>query len=128
MCKKLTTEELLTKIERLKELLLKSIGLAEAGIVDTQAEPFEYENTVEWLEEEIGITREELEELGYGFPEDEEDDVLNENAENQVVMDDENEQLLCPGCRAYVAPLYALKCIDEPVPKFCSECGHKLHY
>lgn len=74
MCKKLNTEELLTKIERLKELLLKSIGLAEAGIVDTQAEPFEYENTVEWLEEEIGITREELEELGYGFPEDEEDE------------------------------------------------------
>lgn len=128
MCKKLTTEELLMKIERMKELLLNAIGLAEAGIVDTQAEPFEYENKAEWLEEEIGITREELEELGYGFPEDADDDILSENAENQVVIDDDNEQLLCPGCKAYVAPLYALKCIDEPVPKFCSECGHKLHY
>ena len=55
-------------------------------------------------------------------------DLLSENVKNQVIIDDENEQLLCPGCRTYVAPLYALKCIDEPVPEFCSECGHKLHY
>ena len=54
-------------------------------------------------------------------------DLLSENAKNQVIIDYENEQLLCPGCRNYVAPLYALKCIDKPVPKFCSECGHKLH-
>lgn len=73
MCKKLTTEELLTKIERLKVLLSKAIGLAEAGIVDTQAEPFEYDDKAEWLEEEIGITKEELEELGYDFSEDEVD-------------------------------------------------------
>lgn len=61
------------KIERLKVLLLNAIGLAEEGIVDTQAEPFDYERKVEWLEKEIGITREELEEIGYGFTEDEED-------------------------------------------------------
>ena len=61
------------KIERLKVLLLNAIGLAEEGIVDTQAEPFEYESKAEWLEEKIGITREELEEIGFGFPEDEED-------------------------------------------------------
>lgn len=61
------------KIERLKVLLLNAIGLAEEGIVDTQAEPFEYESKAEWLEEELGITKEELEEIGYGFPEDEED-------------------------------------------------------
>lgn len=61
------------KIERLKVLLLNAIGMLEEGIVDTQAEPFEYESKVEWLEEELGITREELEEIGYGSPEDEED-------------------------------------------------------
>ena len=38
-------------------------------------------------------------------------DILSENAKNQVIIDDENEQLLCPGCKSYVAPLYALKCI-----------------
>lgn len=57
------------KIERLKVLLLNAIGLAEEGIVDTKAEPFEYESKVEWLEEELGITEDELEEIGYGFPE-----------------------------------------------------------
>lgn len=67
MCKKLTTEELLAKIDRLTCLLMNAIGLAEKGIVDTQAEPFEYENKAEWLEEEIGITKEELAELGYDF-------------------------------------------------------------
>ena len=61
------------KIERLKVLLLNAIGMLEEGVVDTQAEPFEYESKVEWLEEELGITREELEEIGYGSPEDEED-------------------------------------------------------
>ena len=61
------------KIERLKVLLLNAIGMLEEGIADTQAEPFEYESKVEWLEEELGITREELEEIGYGSPEDEED-------------------------------------------------------
>ena len=61
------------KIERLKVLLLNAIRMLEEGIVDTQAEPFEYESKVEWLEEELGITREELEEIGYGSPEDEED-------------------------------------------------------
>lgn len=61
------------KIERLKVLLLNAIGMLEEGIVDTQAEPFEYESKVEWLEEELGITREELGEIGYGSPEDEED-------------------------------------------------------
>ncbi len=55
-------------------------------------------------------------------------DIENEYADNQVLIDDENEILLCPGCKSYVAPIYALKCIDEPVPKSCSECGHKLHY
>lgn len=74
MCKEVTIEELQTKIERLQVLLLNAIGLAEEGIVDTQTEPFEYEDKAEWLEEEIGITREELIELGYGFPEDEEDE------------------------------------------------------
>lgn len=54
--------------------------------------------------------------------------ILSENAKNQVLIDDENEQLLCPSYKTYVAPLYALKCIDELVPKYCSECGHKLHY
>ncbi len=54
--------------------------------------------------------------------------IEEEIAENQVIIDEENQMLLCPGCKSYVAPLYALKCIDEPVPKFCSECGHKLHY
>ncbi len=74
MCKKLTTDEMLTKIERLKELLLNAIALAEEGIVDTQAEPFEYETKSEWIEEKIGITREELDELGCYLPEDEEDE------------------------------------------------------
>ena len=74
MCKEVTIEELQTKIERLQVLLLKAIGLAEEGIVDTQAKPFEYEDKAEWLEEEIGIMREELIELGYGFSEDEEDE------------------------------------------------------
>ena len=74
MCKEVTIEELQTKIERLQVFLLNAIGLAEEGIVDTQAEPFEYEDKAEWLEEEIGITREELIELGYGFSEDEEDE------------------------------------------------------
>ena len=40
MCKEVTIEELQTKIERLQVLLLNAIGLAEEGIVDTQAEPF----------------------------------------------------------------------------------------
>lgn len=74
MCKEVTIEELQTKIDRLQVLLLNAIGLAEEGIVDTEAEPFEYENKAEWLEAEIGISREELIELGYGFPEDEEDE------------------------------------------------------
>ena len=74
MCKEVTIEELQTKIERLQVLLLNAIGLAEEGIVDTQAEPFKYEDKAAWLEEEIGITREELIELGFGFPEDEEDE------------------------------------------------------
>lgn len=74
MCKKLTTDEMLTKIERLKELLLNAIALAEEGIVDTQAEPFEYDTKSEWIEEKIGITREELDELGCYLPEDEEDE------------------------------------------------------
>lgn len=54
--------------------------------------------------------------------------IEEEIAENQVIIDEKNQMLLCPGCKSYVAPLYVLKYIDEPVPKFCSECGHKLHY
>lgn len=74
MCKEVTIEELQTKIDRLQVLLLNAIGLAEEGIVDTEAEPFECENKAEWLEAEIGITREELIELGYDFSDDEEDE------------------------------------------------------
>ena len=74
MCKEVTIEELQTKIERLKILLVNAIDLAEEGIVDTQAEPFEYETKSEWLEEKIGITREELDELGSYLPEDEDED------------------------------------------------------
>ena len=73
MCKDVTVEEMQTKIERIQVLLLNTIALAEKGIVDTQAEPFEYENKAEWLEGEIGITKEELAELGYSFSDDGED-------------------------------------------------------
>lgn len=74
MCKEVTIEEFQTKIEGLKVLLLNAIDLAEEGIVDTQAEPFEYETKSEWLEEKIGITREELDELGCYLPEEDEDE------------------------------------------------------
>lgn len=74
MCKKISADEMVAQNERLKTLLLNAIALAEEGIVDTQAEPFEYENTIEWLEDKIGITKEELEELGYCLPEEEVED------------------------------------------------------
>lgn len=51
-----------------------------------------------------------------------------ENEKNQVLIDEENEELLCPGCNEPVAELEALRSIDIPVPAFCSRCGHKLHY
>lgn len=55
MCKEVTIEELQTKIERLQVLLLNAIALAEEGTVDTQAEPFEYEDKAEWLEDHLAI-------------------------------------------------------------------------
>ncbi len=61
-----------TKIKRLKVLLLNAIRLAEEGIIDTQAEPFDYESNAAWLAEEIGITEEELDEIGYDSSTDEE--------------------------------------------------------
>ena len=51
-----------------------------------------------------------------------------ENQKNQVLIYEKNEKLLCPGCMYPVADLAALKEIDIPVPKFCENCGHKLHY
>lgn len=56
------------------------------------------------------------------------DNVKLENQKNQVLIDEKNEKLLCPGCKKEVAELEALKEIDIPVPKFCQNCSHKLHY
>ena len=54
--------------------------------------------------------------------------IRKENKKNQVLIGDDELSLLCPGCRAEVAPYEALKEIDIPVPAFCPRCGHKLHY
>lgn len=54
--------------------------------------------------------------------------IEEENQKNQVLIYEKNEKLLCPGCMYPVADLAALKEIDIPVPKFCENCGHKLHY
>lgn len=54
--------------------------------------------------------------------------ILVENQKNQVLIDEKNEKLLCPGCKKEVAELEALKEIDILVPKLCGNCGHKLHY
>lgn len=56
------------------------------------------------------------------------DNVKLENQKNQVLIDEKNEKLLCPSCKKEAAELEALKEIDIPVPKFCQNCGHKLHY
>ena len=51
-----------------------------------------------------------------------------ENQKNQVLIDENNEKLLCPECKKEVAERDALIEMDVPVPKFCQNCGHKLHY
>lgn len=47
---------------------------------------------------------------------------------SDVIVDAENHILRCPICLNNLAPVEALRELDYCVPKFCSECGNKLHY
>ena len=47
---------------------------------------------------------------------------------NDVVYDDKQDHYICPVCGNYVAERFQIKDLDYDLPKYCSECGTKLHY
>lgn len=66
------------------------------------------------------------------FKEIKEEDLLEtENIEtfncNELVYDEGDDVFLCPVCRNFIAAGDAKKCIDIPIPSYCSKCGTKLH-
>ena len=47
---------------------------------------------------------------------------------HDVVYDEEQDAYVCPVCGEYVADRWQIKDLEFPLPKYCHECGTKLHY
>ena len=60
--------------------------------------------------------------ITYYEPEDEDED------EKYVVYDEEQDCYVCPQCGEYIADRFQIKDLDYDLPKYCHECGTKLHY
>lgn len=47
---------------------------------------------------------------------------------NDVIYNETEDYYECPTCGNYVADRFQIKDLDYTLPKFCQECGTKLHY
>jgi predicted RNA-binding Zn-ribbon protein involved in translation (DUF1610 family) len=47
---------------------------------------------------------------------------------NDVVYDEETDSYVCPVCGEDAADRWQIKDLEFPLPKYCHECGAKLHY
>jgi hypothetical protein len=47
---------------------------------------------------------------------------------NDVVYSAETDSYVCPVCGEYAADRFQIKDLDCKLPKYCQECGAKLHY
>lgn len=45
-----------------------------------------------------------------------------------VIYDEETDSYVCPVCGEYAADRWQIKDLEFPLPKYCHECGAKLHY
>ena len=45
-----------------------------------------------------------------------------------VIYNEEQDCYVCPTCGEYIAERWEVKDLDFPLPKYCNECGTKLHY
>jgi hypothetical protein len=47
---------------------------------------------------------------------------------NNVVYNEDEDYYECPVCGEYIANKFQVKDLDYKLPRFCYECGTKLHY
>ena len=47
---------------------------------------------------------------------------------NDVVYDEKTDSYVCPVCGEYVADKWQIRDLEYELPKYCHECGAKLHY